>query len=293
MPGSCFCAYRVHVLLYHSMLADLTFFFSLVTSSTNGYDGSMMNGLQSLDQWQSSFNHPTGGMLGLLNAIQNIGALAAYPFAPYLSDGIGRRPSIFVGAIIMLGATALQTASSTVNMFIGARFMIGFGLTFAANAAPMLVSEISYPSYRAQLTSVYNSLWYSGAIIAAWATFGTFKIPNSWSWRVPSALQGLPSVAQALLIWFAPESPRYHISKGREAEALRTLAYYHADGNSYVLVFTVSLFSNFNPISNPTDKILSSSMNTKKSRLPSILTVMSTQTSDGSRSSRRQGIEND
>ncbi|KAI5122234.1 hypothetical protein M0805_007101 [Coniferiporia weirii] len=203
----------------------------LITASTNGYDGSMMNGLQSLTQWTAAFNHPTGGMLGLLNAIQNIGALAAYPFAPYLSDGVGRRPAVMFGALIMVGATALQTASQTVNMFIGARFMIGFGLTFAANAAPMLVTEISYPPYRAQLTGVYNSLWYSGAIIAAWTTFGTFKINNSWAWRVPSVLQGLPSVAQVLLVWFAPESPRWLISKGREAEALKTLAYYHADGN--------------------------------------------------------------
>lgn len=206
-------------------------FSSLITSSTNGYDGSMMNGLQSLTQWEGSFNHPTGGKLGLLNAIQNIGSLAAYPFAPYMSDGIGRRLTVLFGAIIMCGACALQTASQTVNMFIGARFMIGFGLTFAANAAPMLVSEIAYPPYRAQLTSLYNSLWYSGAIVAAWTTYGTFKIPTSWAWRVPSVLQGLPSVIQVCLVWFAPESPRWLLSKGRETEALRTLAYYHADGN--------------------------------------------------------------
>jgi hypothetical protein len=42
----------------------------LITSSTNGYDGSMMNGLQSLHQWNAAFNNPTGSMLGLLNAIQ-------------------------------------------------------------------------------------------------------------------------------------------------------------------------------------------------------------------------------
>lgn len=155
-----------------------------------------MNGLQSLDQWQESFNYPTGGMLGLLNAIQNIGALAAYPMAPYLTDGFGRRPAVLFGATIMLGATAIQTASNSVNMFIGARFLIGFGLTFATNAAPLLVSEISYPPYRAPLTSLYNSLWYSGAIVAAWSTYGTFQIPNSWSWRVPSLLQGLPSLFQ-------------------------------------------------------------------------------------------------
>jgi len=110
--------------------------------------------------------------------------------------------------------------------------MIGFGLTFAANAAPMLVTEIAYPSQRAPLTSTYNSLWYSGAIVAAWTTFGTFRIANSsWAWRIPSALQGIPSFLQVFLIWFVPESPRWLVSKGREAQALKILAYYHANGN--------------------------------------------------------------
>ena len=39
------------------------------------------------------------------------------------------------------------------------RFLIGFGLTFAAAAAPVLVTEIAYPSHRAPATSLYNTLW--------------------------------------------------------------------------------------------------------------------------------------
>jgi hypothetical protein len=116
-------------------------------------------------------------------------------------------------------------------MFIGARFLIGFGLTFASTGAAMLVPELSYPPYRAPLSSLYNALWGSGAIIAAWSTFGTFKINSSWSWRIPSALQGVPSVLQLCLLWFGPDSPRWLVSKGRDADALRLLAYYHADGN--------------------------------------------------------------
>ena len=52
---------------------------------------------------------------------QNIGALLSYPFAPYVTDEFGRRAAVFLGAVIMCGATVLQTASSSVNMFIGAR----------------------------------------------------------------------------------------------------------------------------------------------------------------------------
>lgn len=99
-----------------------------------------MNSLQSMTQWQTFFNKPQGGTLGLLNAIQvcvnilfhilrpciyiiskNIGSLAGYPFAPYLSDGIGRRPSIWIGAVCMLAGAALQTACQNIHQFIGAR----------------------------------------------------------------------------------------------------------------------------------------------------------------------------
>jgi hypothetical protein len=116
-----------------------------------------VDGLQSLDQWKSAFNNPSGGkvlhmiptlyseMLNMSNLLawcteckpgayfrrapcgenqtvsQNIGALLSYPFVPYVADGFGRRTAVFLGAVIMCGATILQTASSSVNMFIGAR----------------------------------------------------------------------------------------------------------------------------------------------------------------------------
>jgi MFS family permease len=126
----------------------------------------MMNGLQTLTSWQETFNHPRGGTLGLFNAIQTIGTIVGLPFAPYVSDKLGRRAGITLGAIIMVIGTILQTAAQNMVMFIVARALIGCGCSFSAIASPVLVTELAFPSHRAPLTSMYNSSWYLGSIIA-------------------------------------------------------------------------------------------------------------------------------
>ncbi|THG97857.1 hypothetical protein EW026_g4236 [Hermanssonia centrifuga] len=230
----------------------------------------MMNGLQSLDQWKSAFNNPTAGMLGLLNAIQNIGCLAAYPFSPYVSDGYGRKTAVALGAFIMCGATILQTASHSVGMFIGARFMIGFGLTFAASAAPVLVTEIAYPSQRGPVTSCYNALWYACMITCQYPMALTiamisqvlgqynccmddvrnlpypYKLVMAYSFCPSSTticLSSMPNLVRsgvsALVMLQGQVSSMIPLvgadvvsdDPRREAEALNILAYYHGNGD--------------------------------------------------------------
>lgn len=55
---------------------------------------------------------------------QNIGSLAAYPFAPYLLDGLGCRPVIWIGSITTLAAVSLQSAAKNWSTFIGARYVL-------------------------------------------------------------------------------------------------------------------------------------------------------------------------
>jgi MFS family permease len=99
-------------------------------------------------------------------------------------------------------------------------------------AAPVLITELAFPTHRAPVTGLYNSSWYLGSIVAAWVTYGTFRINNTWSWRIPSLLQGVPSALQILLIFLViPESPRWLISNGRDEEALKTICYYHCNGD--------------------------------------------------------------
>lgn len=69
--------------------------------------------------------------------------------------------------------------------------------------------------------------------MAAWVTYGTFRLDNTWSWRIPSALQGLPSAIQLVLVfWLIPESPRWLVSHGRVEEARAILLKWHCNGDT-------------------------------------------------------------
>ncbi|KAM9937632.1 hypothetical protein OXX80_002869, partial [Metschnikowia pulcherrima] len=50
----------------HLRVLTWSVFVITLTSTNNGYDGSMLNGLQSLDIWQEDLGHPAGQKLGAL-----------------------------------------------------------------------------------------------------------------------------------------------------------------------------------------------------------------------------------
>ncbi|KAG0647662.1 Lactose permease [Hyphodiscus hymeniophilus] len=210
----------------------------MLTSITNGFDGSMMNGLLALSFWRNYFNHPSPSTLGLLNAIFSVGQVAAIPFIPFFADRFGRKPTIIGGTMILFVGVAVQSASVSIGMFIGARFLIGFGVIFAQNCSPLLITELAHPQHRAILTTLYNVSWFYGAIIANWATFGTLTLKSDWAWRAPSMLQAFASVTQLCFIWFVPESPRYLIRQGREDKARAILEKFHMESSGEEFVET-------------------------------------------------------
>ncbi|TFK23548.1 hexose transporter [Coprinopsis marcescibilis] len=199
---------------------------------TSGFDSSMMNGLQAVGSWDIYFNSPRKVELGLMSAIYSLGAIAAVPVVPFITDKFGRRFAIFFGSVIMVAGAILQTASQNFAMFVMSRFLLGVGIIFAIVAASSLIGELSYPRERAIMGSLFNACWFIGAIAAAGTTLGTFRMTSTWGWRIPSVLQAFPSLLQLLFIYFLPESPRWLISKNRGPEAFNILAKYHAEGDT-------------------------------------------------------------
>jgi hypothetical protein len=62
------------------------------------------------------------------------------------------------------------------------------------------MGELAYPKERPVLTSLFNALWFVGALVAAGISFATQSIKNEWAWRTPSLLQAGPSAFQIMFI---------------------------------------------------------------------------------------------
>lgn len=134
---------------------------------------------------------------------------------------------VVIGSIVQ----ALPSRSNPQPMFLAGRWIMGMGGNISNATCPLLITEISHPRHRGRVTTIYNTLWYLGAIIAAWTTYGTLThISSDLSWRLPVGLQCAMPGIQLLCVYLLPESPRWLISKNKHSAAKKMLIKYHGNG---------------------------------------------------------------
>ncbi|KAK3627125.1 hypothetical protein LTR22_022885 [Elasticomyces elasticus] len=211
-------------------LSILLIFCSAVQSCTNGYDGSMLNGLNILDSYLDYF-HLNPATVGLNTASVFIGGIIGPFVSGVMADRLGRRPAIFYGCIFTLIGVILQTAAQNVGMFVVARVFLGFGTAISGIASGVYLSETFSSRYRAWGVGLLNDFYYVGALLAAGITLGTGKWQSTWAWRAPSLFQGIFSILCIVILPFIPESPRWLVNKGMMAEARMVIAQTNANGD--------------------------------------------------------------
>ncbi|KAL8286100.1 hypothetical protein RB597_002956 [Gaeumannomyces tritici] len=198
----------------------------------NGYDGSLMGGLNGMESYRKYFGTQVDGeSTGLTFAMYNIGSLAAIFFTGPVNDWLGRRAGMFAGAVIIIIGTGVQATSAHGQQFLAGRFVLGFGVSFCSVSAPTYVSEIAHPMWRGTLTGLYNCTWYIGAIIASAVVLGCSYIPGLEAWRIPVWCQLCTSGVIVLCAFLLPESPRWLMANDKVEEARRVLAKYHGEGD--------------------------------------------------------------
>ncbi len=190
-----------------------------------GYDSGAINGTQEGLKTTFSLSELWLGLT--VSALLPGCALGAF-MAGRLADSMGRRRVMMVAALLFI-VSALASGAAPSALILGlARFFAGAAVGAASVLSPAYISEVTPANIRGRLSSMQQIMiiagltgaflanyWLAGAAGASTAPFW-LGYP---AWRWMFWVQVVPALLFMVTLLFIPESPRFLVAKGRNAEA--------------------------------------------------------------------------
>ena len=206
-----------------------------------GYDTAVISG--TVESLRHFFIEPMGLPLNEANAMEGfvissalIGCIFGAAMAGWVSQTFGRKKALFAAAVLFLLA-AIGSAwpeigfrmpadgdHSFVYHFVFYRIIGGIGVGIASMVSPMYIAEIAPPEKRGSLVGLNQFAIIFGMLVVYFVNYFIAKQGDTqWlhvtGWRWMFASLAIPSVIFFLLLFMAPETPRWLVMKGRVAQA--------------------------------------------------------------------------
>ena len=190
-----------------------------------GFDASVINGtVAALSKEFGSSSVGTGFSVASVLVGSAFGALLAGRYA----ESLGRKPLMLITAVLFAIGAAGAGASNSAQMFFVFRLIGGFGVGAASVVAPAYIAEVSPAEIRGRLTTMQQLAIVVGLQCAFLSNYliahaaGSAAAPwllgvHAWRWMY--WVQLIPSLFYLFSSLALPESPRYLVSRGREAAA--------------------------------------------------------------------------
>ncbi|MBV9561340.1 MAG: MFS transporter [Bradyrhizobium sp.] len=167
--------------------------------------------------------HLTYGQSAMMLLSSGVGAIAGALIGGQIADIVGRKRIIWAGGLIFaLGAAGCAAIPDGAWIqFSLLRFVVGFGSMAATTSQNPLIVEITPTRYRTFISSMMVVPVALGTMFAAMVSAALLPVIG---WRGVAATGALPIVTSLLIAWIVPESVRWLLSRGRNAEARREAA---------------------------------------------------------------------
>jgi SP family sugar:H+ symporter-like MFS transporter len=139
---------------------------------------------------------------------------------------------MMLAAVLFLVSALVAGAAGSSAIFIIARIIGGLGVGAASVISPVYISEVTPAAVRGRLSSVQQVMIITGLTGAFVANFVLARYAGGstailWfgfeAWRWMFWLQAIPALIYLLALLVIPESPRYLVARGRDAEAQTVL----------------------------------------------------------------------
>ncbi|KAF8731886.1 hypothetical protein HU200_015830 [Digitaria exilis] len=162
------------------------------------------------NQWLTTFT----SSLFIASALSSI-------VASHVTRKVGRQAIMLFGSALFLAGAVINAAAVNLTMIIVGRMLLGFGIGFTFQSAPVYHSETAPAKWRGAFASAYNAFSVMGTLSATVTNYFTDEIPG-WGWRVSLGLAGVPGTLLAVGALFVSDTPsslvlRGHTDKARAA----------------------------------------------------------------------------
>ncbi|KKY20426.1 putative sugar transporter [Diplodia seriata] len=139
-----------------------------------------------------------------------------------LNDWIGRRGTIFLGAIFSLIAPFGMAVTQNWGQLMACRILLGIGMGLKEVTVPVFSAETAPATVRGGLVMSWQ-LWTAfGIFLGTCANLAVYRV-GQIAWRLQLASAFIPAVPLVLGIWFCPESPRWYLKVKKYRQAYRSL----------------------------------------------------------------------
>lgn len=144
-----------------------------------------------------------------------IGALVAGP----LVDRLGRRVVFIVDVCLFFVIAVLLGFSQTVTEIAVLRFVLGLAIGADMPTSSSMLAEFSPAKLRGALTSLLNTVWLFGFVVAGIVGYLLYQTGNPEAWRLMFGSAAIPALVVLIMRQDVPETPHWLRAAGRAAEA--------------------------------------------------------------------------
>lgn len=133
-----------------------------VTSTTKGYDGSMMQSLNELPSYKDYFGTFNPAIQAVNTCSIYFGGIVSAFVAGFVTNRFGRRCVLRYASVWTILAVIIQAAAQNVPMFVISRALVGFGITLSMIAGTAFVAETLPTDWRGWGVGLLGDLYYVG-----------------------------------------------------------------------------------------------------------------------------------
>lgn len=139
-----------------------------------------------------------------------------------LTDRYGRKKLLVIVAVLFALTSVATSLAAGFDSFVTARFLGGLAVGGVSLLSPMYVAEVSPPSIRGRLGTLYQMSIIVGILVSYGINYLLRNTgANNWRWMFLTGV--VPSTVFLLFIALAPETPRFLAMNGRMDEACALL----------------------------------------------------------------------